>query len=805
MKAFKKSIFYVFAAAILTSCGDKPNVEANYWVVPLPQEINLKNSAPTNLAEHFTLNSQTKIAYPDRNNKELKQTAEFLKEYIKFATGLSLDTTTYSYQHIKLDPKTEELIVDTKDLENVIILRTGYEGEGNIEAYNLTVNEKQIVINGKTPAGTFYGVQTLRKSIPAEATNNTVIFPVVEIKDYPRFEYRGMHLDVGRHFFPAEFIKKYIDILALHNINKFHWHLTEDQGWRIEIKKYPELTTIGSQREQTVIGHNTAEFDGKPYGGYYTQDEIKDIVDYAQKRFITIIPEIDLPGHMLAALTAYPNLGCTGGPYKVGQQWGVFDDVLCAGNDSVYTFLDNVFSEIIELFPSEYIHVGGDECPKVRWEKCPKCQAKIKELGLKSDAEHSKEDRLQSHVIAHVEKFLNSKGRQIIGWDEILEGGLAPNATVMSWRGMDGGITAAKQHHKVVMTPNSHAYFDHYQSKEVQNEPLAIGGFIPLEKVYSFEPVPSTLADEEKKYVIGAQANLWTEYIPESKQVEYMILPRIAALAEVQWTMPEKKDYKTFLPRLERLLNLYKKLGYNYATHISDISSELATDTDKGTITLSLFTYDNAPIYYTLDGSEPTEKSTLYTEPIVIKSTTDIKAVAFRGKEKTKTYTNSFSFNKATMKNIELENAPHRNYTYKGAVTLVDGKRGTASFDSGEWLGFYGKDFVAIIDLKETTEVSEVTIGTFVDTKSWIFGATEYIIELSDDGKTFRQAFDEKYPVWGENEHKGSMFDLTAKFATEKARYVKITAKLTNSIPDWHPGTGKPAFLFLDEIIVKCG
>ncbi|MDU1903472.1 MAG: family 20 glycosylhydrolase [Dysgonomonas sp.] len=777
MKTLKRSFLYFFIASLLIGCTDKPNVVADFAVVPLPQSIEQSGKG------QFTLKSSTKISYPKGNDIQ-KQNAEFLAEYIRFSTGLGLSITDEPVQ------------------DNAIVLKADYQGD-KAESYNLTVNEKVITINGTDDAGTFYGIQTLRKSIPANSKENTVVFPEVDIKDYPRFAYRGSMLDVGRHIFPVEFIKKYIDLLALHNINRFHWSLTQDQGWRIEIKKYPELTKVGSQRDETVIGRNSGKFDGKPYGGYFTQEEVKEIVAYAQKRFITVIPEVNHPGHMLAALASYPNLGCTGGPYKVEGQWGVFDDVLCPGNEEIYTFLEDVYSEILELFPSEYIHVGGDECPKRRWKTCPKCQAKIKELGLKDDPKHSKEEKLQSYVISRTEKFLNSKGRQIIGWDEILEGGLAPNATVMSWRGTEGGIEAAKQGHNVIMSPNGFMYFDFYQTKDVDNEPLAIGGFIPVEKVYSFEPVPASLSEEEKKHVIGAQANLWTEYIATTEQVEYMLLPRMGALAEVQWTMPEKKEYETFLPRLSKLMEQYKELGYNYATHLSDIADKIVTDLDKGTISVTLFTNDNAPIYYTLDGSEPSESSTLYSQPIEVNATTKIMAVAVRVDGKSKVYSNSFNFNKATMKKVDLKSEPHRSYTFDGAVILVNGKRGGDAFGNGQWLGIYDKDFVATVDLNEPTEISKVTLGTFHGANSWIFGATGYTVSVSEDGKSFKQVYTEKYPELTKDSPKGTTFDMVATFDVQKVRYVKIVANNTKKIPAWHDGKGSPSFMFVDEIIIE--
>lgn len=533
---------------LLTFCslsGFAQQKEANYQVIPLPQQIDRQQGQP------FVLNSKTKILY-QTGNSMMKSDAIFLSNYIKNSTG----------KNLLIVPLTKE-----NSTHNVIILELDKSLAHN-EGYVLNVNSHKITIKGKDENGIFYGIETIRKSIPAQATGNDINMPEVTITDYPRFAYRGMLLDCGRHFFSAKYIKDYIDMLALHNMNYFHWHLTEDQGWRIEIKKYPKLTQIGAWRKETVIGHNSGKYDGKPYGGYYTQDQIKDIVAYAKARHITIIPEIDMPGHMLAALASYPELGCTGGPYEVGKQWGVYDDVLCIGKENTFKFAENVLDEIIKLFPSKYIHIGGDETPRVRWKNCPLCQARIKAEGLKSDDKHSAEDRLQSYFIYRIEKYLNSKGRQVIGWDEILDGDVAPNATVMSWRGTSGGIKAAKMNHKVIMTPGDYCYFDHYQSKDINKEPLAIGGYLPVDTVYSYDPVPTELTAEQQKYIIGVQANVWTEYIPSFSQIEYMCLPRMAAMAEVQWTEPQKKNYQNFLTRLPQLVGIYDAKGYTYAKHV---------------------------------------------------------------------------------------------------------------------------------------------------------------------------------------------------------------------------------------------
>lgn len=428
------------------------------------------------------------------------------------------------------------------------------------EAYNLSVTPKGITLVASAPNGLFYGIQTLIQLMPSSKKKLTeVVFPAVEIKDSPRFAWRGLHLDVCRHFMPKDFVKKYLDYMAMHKFNTFHWHLTEDQGWRIEIKKYPKLTEVGSNRKETLIGHgrNPVNYDNTPYGGFYTQEDVKEIVQYAADRFITVVPEIEMPGHALAALASYPELGCTGGPYEVATRWGVFDDVYCAGKEETFTFLQDVIDEILPLFPSEYVHIGGDECPKTRWQKCPLCQKRMRQDSLTTEHE------LQSYFVQRIEKYLNSKGKKLIGWDEILEGGLAPNAAVMSWRGEEGGIAAAKQHHFVVMTPGKYCYFDHYQT-DPKTEPLAIGGFLPLKQVYEYEPVPSSLTEEEASYILGAQGNVWTEYMKSPEHVEYMVFPRAAALAEVVWSPKGSKNYDRFIRRMAEQVKRYDAYGITY-------------------------------------------------------------------------------------------------------------------------------------------------------------------------------------------------------------------------------------------------
>lgn len=764
-------------AMLLLSCGliacNDNTPTANYQVVPLPQEINVTEGSS------FTLDETTAITY--QGDEAMKKNATFLAEYIKEKIGLDLPVT---------DQPANKAI--TLSVEN---------GGDNPEGYQLTVNADGITIIGASPAGVFYGVQTLRKALPV--TKGKAKLPAVAINDYPRFSYRGAHLDVSRHFFTVDSIKRFIDILALHNINRFHWHLTDDQGWRFEMKKYPKLSTIAAERSETVIGRNSGEYDGQHYGPFqYTQDDCREIVAYAAERHITVIPEIDLPGHMQAALAAYPEYGCTGGSYEVWKMWGVSENVLCAGNDATLRFIEDVLAEIVEVFPSECIHVGGDECPKTEWEKCPKCQARIKTLGLKDDDKHSAEMYLQSFVISHAEKFLNSKGRKIIGWDEILEGELAPTATVHSWRGISGGLEAAKKGHNCIMSPNTYMYFDYYQTRHTADEPLAIGGYVPVETVYNYEPMHPSLTPEQQKHIIGVQANLWTEYIHTFTHVEYMELPRMAALCEVQWCKPENKDYEDFKQRIIPLVELYDIKGYNYAKHIFDVNATFTTDTTKNCVIAELNTIDGRPIYYTTDGSEPTEASAIYKKPIEIKANCTLKAKGIGKRGTTRLFSEDITFNKATAKPITLLQPTHRSYGYAGAPTLTDGLKGNHNYRTGRWLGFAGNDFEAVIDLQKNEEVSQVSLSTCVEKGDWVFDARGLIVSVSEDGELYSEVFSEEYPAMTEK-NPNQIYHHEMNFATTKARYVKVKALVEHSMPDWYGAKGYGAFLFVDEIAVN--
>jgi hexosaminidase len=776
-KTIKKHAILLFLFATMLACtNNKTTIIADYNTVPLPQEIAQKGAGA------FVLNKQTKICY-GQNNEQQKKNAAFLALYLKQLTGLNLELT------------------DKELSANAIILKNDYPHD-LAESYHLAVNSENIVINGADEAGTFHGIQTLRKSLAGAKAGDEVHFPAVEITDYPRFRYRGTHLDVSRHLFSVDEVKTVIDILALHNINYFHWHITDDQGWRIEIKSRPKLTAISSMRHQTVIGKNTSEFDETPYGGFYTQEEVKDIIKYAQDQHITIIPEVDLPGHMVAALAAYPELGCTGGPYEVEGQWGIFEDVLCAGNEEIFTFLEDVYTEIIDLFPSEYINVGGDECPKTRWETCPKCQAKIKELGLKKDAHHTAEEYLQSYVIQRMEKFINSKGRRVIGWDEILEGGIAPDATILSWRGTEGGITAARQHHDVIMVPASHFYFDYYQSQDLSLEPFGIGGYVPVEKVYSFNPLPEELTADEHKYIIGVQANLWVEYIATAAHLQYMYLPRLAALSEIQWLEQDKRDYQRFLPRVMKLTKIYDLLGYKYAEHIFDVAAATESDFEAREIEITLNTQDGARIYYSLDGENPVD-GTLYEKPFRIHKTATLKAVALRDGEASRVFEKTYNINKATFKNIALKHAPSTNYVSEQTTALVDGIQSTKAYNTGEWLGFYGNDLDVIVDLEETTEISEVKIGNYISLYDVIFPATKMQVYVSEDNETFTEVYNAEITE-RPSEKKGNLTAFTASFNPVNARYVHIVSETVKAVPDWMTWrAGRTAFQFVDEITIN--
>jgi len=541
-------LYSSFALALLASCGERPTLNASFEdVIPLPDFIGNDLSE-----EPFLLTSETRILYT-AGDAVMQRTAEMLSGFLRDQLGYALPV--------------EGTEKNEKEVENCIFLQIGNTNNG-AEAYTIQIEKRRILLQSSGEAGLFHGAQAIRKAFPITAEPSNVSIAAGAIVGEPRFGYRGAHLDVSRHFFPVDSVKNYIDMMALHDMNTLHWHISDDQGWRIEIRKYPELTAKGSLRHGTMVKRDFESNDGIDYGGYYTQEEARDIVRYASERFIDVIPEIDMPGHMQAALNAYPELGCTGGPYEVWTIWGVSDDVLCAGNEKIYTFCEGVLDEIMDIFPSQYIHIGGDECPKTRWQECEKCQKRIKKLGITADEYFSAEQKLQSYFTQRIDSYLTEHGRTAIGWDEILEGGISENAVIMSWRGVEGGREAAQQGHKAIMTPSNCLYLNFYQTQDTVGEPLAFDAYCPLSRLYDYDPVPDGLTSAQRANIIGVQGNLWSEYFWEWNVAQYMFLPRAAALAEIQWLDPKCKDYASFLNRLEHMKEFYRLYGYRYCDKV---------------------------------------------------------------------------------------------------------------------------------------------------------------------------------------------------------------------------------------------
>ena len=571
-RLFLFSTLFIF---LFSSVSADEVTAAKYDIIPLPKEVKVMCMG---FDQMFAIEDGNGISY-DASNAECTRIAQFLQEWVKEEADLKLQLTPDDKNaKIKLRLVSPAAPKGKKSKKPVALT------DQQKESYTMKVTEKGIELTAYEPVGLFRAAQTLRKSLP-EKNGLGLIMPFAEITDQPRFSYRGVLLDCGRHFFSVEFIKQFLDVMALHGCNQFHWHLTEDQGWRFEVKALPDLAKKGSVREKTVIGPSRMRiYDNIPYGGYYTQEECRDVVKYAAERYINVVPEIDMPGHMQSALAVYPNLGCTGGPYVVAPHWGVMREVLCGGNPETLTFLKTVFGELCDVFPSPYIHIGGDECPKERWQKCPKCQAKIKELGLTDESKvaveggdnrgsqdgRSPENKLQSYINHEIEQFLASRGRSLIGWDEILAGGLSEGAIVMSWRGTKGGVAAAKQKHRVIMSPNVFAYLDHPQLKDYGKQPRTTDSYIvSCSKIYSFDPlVPEELSGEEGDYILGYQGNLWTEQVAYPEHALYQLLPRLASMCEVQWCKPEQKDFEGWKKRLPQLKKLYDKMGLVYCNEV---------------------------------------------------------------------------------------------------------------------------------------------------------------------------------------------------------------------------------------------
>lgn len=742
--------------------------QANSNVLPalIPLPVEAKRSAG-----FFNISQSTKIIIGD---SILNKLSGLLNGYIA------------SLSHKQL------LVANKPPDENFILLDIDSSIVTHYEGYQLHIDKKAIRCIGHDAAGVMYGLQTLRQLW--SASGNSIKAPGCHINDHPRFGYRGMSLDVSRHIFPVAFIKKYIDLLALYKFNTFHWHLTDDQGWRIEIKKYPKLQSVAAWRNETLIGHKKElphRFDGRRYGGYYTQQQIKEVVRYAADRHITIIPEVEMPGHASAALAAYPFLGCTGGLYKTATFWGVFDDVFCAGNDSCFTFLQNVLDEVMTLFPAPFIHIGGDECPKTKWKACAKCQQRKQALGLPD--EHA----LQSYFIQRMEKYLNSKGRQIIGWDEILEGGLAPNATLMSWRGEEGGRAAIAQHHRVIMTPETHCYFDYYQSL-YSEEPLAAGGFTPLQKVYGYEPLAGNMDSLSTKYLAGVEGQAWSEYFTNEAKAMYMVFPRALALAELAWTPKTQRNYDDFLQRLRSQRSLMQQAGLNYATHFDDITFT-ATPFQNNTVQLELqSSLPGGEIRYTTDNSLPTSKSYLYTGAVTITKTGTIKAFVFDKQKKpaTRLFQQPVRIHKGVGASVTLQDKPVARFN-PGAAVLLNGLFGNNRYNDNQWMGFSGNDLNAVIDLGAMQTIQRLGLNVLNYHWQRMWAPVSIQLSASTDGEIFTELYrQDSFPVNGINK-------LEVSIKPIQARYIKVTGKNKGVIPVGEYGAGAGALLLIDEVIIE--
>lgn len=769
-----KRILFLFICPLLAVACNK-RVVADYNVIPQVQNLSVKDG------DVYVFDSSRKLVYDNQDSRRsLELFAQDLEELVGIRPSVAAGTS--------------------EDAKDNVYFTLGLQDERK-EAYSINVSSDGILVRAVAPEGIYRATRTLLKSVGIEKTSS-VEFPSAEVSDWPRFGYRGLMLDVSRHFSDVEMVKRTIDMLALHQLNIFHWHLTDDQGWRIEIKSHPELTEIGAWRDDTVVGRYLGgtdyPTDGKRHGGFYTQEQIREIVAYAKERYIEIIPEIDLPGHTSAVLAAYPQLGCEDKEYKVANRWGVIRDVLCAGNPASLDLFKDIMDEVCDLFPGKYIHLGGDECVKDRWKACPKCQTKIRELGLKDGSRYSKEDYLQSWFMGEVASFVQSKGKRVIGWDEILEGVPMDDSVIMSWRGTEGGITAARMGHDVVMTPTSDMYFDQSQTLASQLEEIPVGGFINVMKVYSYEPLPASLTPEQQKHILGCQANVWCEYMPEERIRQYQILPRLAALSEVQWTMPERKNYKDFLKRLPKMLSIYDHYGYNYAKHIFDVACSYSVNVEKGSLEVSLSTLGNDPIYYTLDGTSPqTKKAMLYDDtPIVISSPSELKVSALRNGKFTKEETLfKLDCNKATFKKVNISTTLNIMQAHLPHEILTDGIIGSLRCDDYRWMSCTGR-MSLVLDLGKSESFSRIGWVALNSKSENILVPQNVKIQISEDGKQYCTILDieKNHEIKAEQ----SVECISEEVGAQTARYIKMDFDSYK-----YPDKTSPSWVFLSELIVE--
>lgn len=769
-----KRILFLFICPLLAVACNK-RVVADYNVIPQVQNLSVKDG------DVYVFDSSRKLVYDNQDcRRSLELFAQDLEELVGIRPSVAAGTS--------------------EDAKGNVYFTLGLQ-DGRKEAYSINVSSDGILVRAVAPEGIYRATRTLLKSVGTEKTSS-VEFPSAEVSDWPRFGYRGLMLDVSRHFSDVEMVKRTIDMLALHQLNIFHWHLTDDQGWRIEIKSHPELTEVGAWRDDTVVGRYLGgtdyPTDGKRHGGFYTQEQIREIVAYAKERYIEIIPEIDLPGHTSAVLAAYPQLGCEDKEYKVANRWGVIRDVLCAGNPASLDLFKDIMDEVCDLFPGKYIHLGGDECVKERWKACPKCQRKIRELGLKDGSRYSKEDYLQSWFMGEVASFVQSKGKRVIGWDEILEGVPMDDSVIMSWRGTEGGIAAARMGHDVVMTPTSDMYFDQSQTLASQLEEIPVGGFINVMKVYSYEPLPASLTPEQQKHILGCQANVWCEYMPEERIRQYQMLPRLAALSEVQWTMPERKNYKDFLKRLPKMLSIYDHYGYNYAKHIFDVACSYSVNVEKGSLEVSLSTLGNDPIYYTLDGTSPqTKKAMLYDDtPIVISSPSELKVSVLRNGKFTKEETLfKLDCNKATFKKVNISTTLNIMQAHLPHEILTDGIVGSLRCDDYRWMSCTGR-MSLILDLGKSESFSRIGWVALNSRSENILVPQNVKIQISEDGKQYCTILDieKNHEIQAEQ----SVERISEEVGAQTARYIKMDFDSYK-----YPDKTSPSWVFLSELIVE--
>jgi hexosaminidase len=740
-------------------------ITAQISIVPYPAVLETMNGT-------FNINANTKIVLVSDALKQNESEILYFNDWLQ------------KYFNIQLQRRNT-----LKENNNVILIySTGKVGE----QYELNIQPSKIMIKADG-AGLKNAFESLKQLISEGHKNNLIEIPSCFILDSAQFQWRGMHLDVSRHFFDKQFIKRYIDFISMYKMNVFHWHLTDDQGWRIEIKKYPNLTAIGSQRKASMIGHYRDHlFDSISHGGFYTQSDIKEIVAYANTKHVTIVPEIEMPGHAMAALAAYPQFACNEGPFEVATQWGVFDDVFCPKPET-FDFLENVLTEVIALFPGEFIHIGGDECPKSRWKKCKNCQQLIMKEGLKDEHE------LQSYFIQRIEKFLNKNNKKLIGWDEILEGGLAQNAAVMSWRGTQGGITAAKQNHYVVMTPGSHCYFDHYQGNPLI-EPLAIGGFTPVEKVYEYSPIPENLSATESKFILGAQANVWTEYLNTTQAVEYAVFPRIAALAEALWTPMENKNTDRFLKAIETHFNYLNLYHINYSKAIYNVSCSINKDSSNGLfyLTLNNLLFEKG---LQMPGDELllydySSKNRAKQVPLLIEKPFKGHAIYSRdGKVLSKALPIDFSYNKACGQAVKFKTAPS---SYYNRGNLTDGFKGRLPFTNSDWLAWNGNDMEALVELKAAEKINSIRIGFYKNELEHIYLPAKVEVYYSADNLN--------YQLVGVNPiitGKDGRYEYNFEIKNNDCKFIKVKAAIAPAINGDSQKSVETPWLFTDEIEVE--